>query len=97
MTILLDPQHRFGAASAELVHVNGALVDTEVPADAGVAQDCGVSTGACLRVSLPHNAGPEQIRDMVQAWLMRQARRIFSNGWITLHRCWACNGKTRSQ
>jgi predicted metal-dependent hydrolase len=30
-----------------------------------------------LRVSLSHNASPEQIRDMVQAWLMRQARRIF--------------------
>ena len=28
-------------------------------------------------VSLPHTAQPEQIRDTVQSWLQRQARRIF--------------------
>ena len=33
----------------------------------------------CLRlhVGLSHAATPEQIRDAVQAWLMRQARRVF--------------------
>jgi predicted metal-dependent hydrolase len=30
-----------------------------------------------LRVGLPHTATPEQIRDAVQSWLQRQARRIF--------------------
>ena len=37
------------------------------------------AAGACLtvRVALPHSASPEQIRDAVQAWLMRQARRVF--------------------
>jgi predicted metal-dependent hydrolase len=30
-----------------------------------------------LRLSLPHHAGPDQIRDVVQAWLMRQARQVF--------------------
>jgi hypothetical protein len=30
-----------------------------------------------LRLSLPHSASAEQIRDVVQAWLMRQARRVF--------------------
>lgn len=30
-----------------------------------------------LLVGLPHAATPEQIRDAVQAWLMRQARRVF--------------------
>jgi predicted metal-dependent hydrolase len=30
-----------------------------------------------LRVGLPHTATPEQIRDTVQGWLQRQARRIF--------------------
>ncbi|MDI1244853.1 MAG: SprT family zinc-dependent metalloprotease, partial [Rhodoferax sp.] len=30
-----------------------------------------------LRLSLPHHATPDQIRDVVQAWLMRQARRVF--------------------
>lgn len=30
-----------------------------------------------LQVGLPHAATPEQIRDAVQAWLMRQARQVF--------------------
>jgi len=30
-----------------------------------------------LHVGLPHTATPEQIRDVVQAWLQRQARRVF--------------------
>ena len=30
-----------------------------------------------LHVGLPHAAAPEQIRDSVQSWLQRQARRIF--------------------
>ena len=30
-----------------------------------------------LLVALPHAAAPEQIRDAVQAWLMRQAKRLF--------------------
>lgn len=30
-----------------------------------------------LHVALPHSATPAQIRDAVQAWLMRQARRVF--------------------
>jgi predicted metal-dependent hydrolase len=33
--------------------------------------------GPILWVSLAGNATPEQIRDAVQAWLMRQAKRIF--------------------
>ena len=77
VTILLDPEHRFGAAGAELVQAPGASAGTEVPSDASVALASGVSPGACLRVSLSHNASPEQIRDVVQAWLMRQARHIF--------------------
>ncbi len=30
-----------------------------------------------LHLGLPHNAAPAQIRDTVQSWLQRQARRIF--------------------
>lgn len=30
-----------------------------------------------LHVGLPHTAAPEQIRDAVQSWLQRQAKRIF--------------------
>jgi predicted metal-dependent hydrolase len=31
-----------------------------------------------LRVGLAHNAAPAQLRDAVQAWLMRQAKRVFA-------------------
>jgi predicted metal-dependent hydrolase len=31
-----------------------------------------------LHVALPHTAKADQIRDAVQAWLMRQAKRIFT-------------------
>ena len=37
-----------------------------------------------LHLGLPHTATPEQIRDTVQSWLQRQARRIFEE------RCAAC-------
>ena len=30
-----------------------------------------------LHIGLPHTATPEQIRDAVQSWLQRQARRVF--------------------
>ena len=56
LTVVLDPQHAFGARAAEL--------HTE-------------PSGLTLQVALPHAATPEQIRDAMQAWLMRQARLIF--------------------
>ncbi|MCZ4501062.1 MAG: metal-dependent hydrolase [Marmoricola sp.] len=31
-----------------------------------------------LSIGLAHNAAPEQIRDAAQAWLMRQAKRVFT-------------------
>ncbi|MFT3779002.1 MAG: SprT family zinc-dependent metalloprotease [Ottowia sp.] len=31
-----------------------------------------------LHLGLPHGATPEQLRDTTQAWLMRQARRVFT-------------------
>jgi predicted metal-dependent hydrolase len=34
--------------------------------------------GGHLRVGLAHDAKPPQIRDTVQAWLMRQAQRVFT-------------------
>ena len=34
--------------------------------------------GTNLYVALPHTATPQQIRDAVQAWLMRQAKSIFT-------------------
>lgn len=55
--VVLDPQHAFQAAGAEL------QPDPQRPT---------------LSVGLPQSATPEQIRDVVQAWLMRQARRLFT-------------------
>jgi predicted metal-dependent hydrolase len=31
-----------------------------------------------LHIGLPHDAAPEQIREAVQAWLLRQAKRVFT-------------------
>jgi predicted metal-dependent hydrolase len=66
----LDPTHGFGASGAEL-----EVVTAQVPEGAS-------ATGAqapvtVLRLSLAHSASTEQIRDAVQAWLMRQAHRVF--------------------
>lgn len=62
--VVIDPRHAFGGVGAELK--TSAANDT-LP---GVAQ-------LTLHVGLPQNASPEQIRDAVQAWLMRQAKRVF--------------------
>jgi predicted metal-dependent hydrolase len=59
----LDPSQRYGGAAAVL---HAPQTDG---GDAGGPM--------CLRLGLPLNAGAQQIRDAVQAWLMRQARRIF--------------------
>ena len=49
-----------------------------VQGGAGAALQAGEAGGAVhLLVGLPHTATPDQIRDAVRAWLMRQAKRIF--------------------
>ena len=58
------------------------LLDARVPGavlDAGAESPQGLPGMArrLLRVGLPHGATPEQIRDAVQSWLQRQARRVF--------------------
>jgi predicted metal-dependent hydrolase len=50
--------------------VAGAVLHTDAPALPGVA-------ARTLHVGLPHDAEPAQIRDVVQSWLQRQARRLF--------------------
>ena len=63
MVVVLDPSHAFGNASAVL------------------QEDAAAPTGSpmlSLRLGLPRHASPEQIRDAVQAWLMRQAKRVFT-------------------
>ncbi len=61
--VVLDPRHAFGGVGAELKSSAETLP--------GVTQ-------LTLHVGLPHAATPEQIKDAVQAWLMRQAKRLFT-------------------
>ncbi|MEO8858939.1 MAG: SprT family zinc-dependent metalloprotease [Burkholderiaceae bacterium] len=63
MRVVLDPSHAFGAASAVLQQDDGA--EGETPR-------------LRLHLALPPQAGPDQIRDAVQAWLMRQGKRVFT-------------------
>ena len=62
VVVVLDPRHDFAEVGAVL--------------DAGAIGLPGVARRA-LHVCLPHTAGADQIRDAVQAWLMRQAKRLF--------------------
>ncbi len=48
----------------------GAVLNSDAQALPGVPR-------LTLHVGLPHTAAPEQIRDAVQSWLQRQARRVF--------------------
>jgi len=61
--VVLDPRHAFDGA--------GAVLETGTDTLPGVPR-------LTLHVGLAHNADPSQIRDAVQAWLMRQATRIFT-------------------
>ena len=67
LRVVLDPRHTFAAAGAHLV----AAGADENGGDDG-------TVGQTLYVPLPHTATPEQIRDAVQAWLMRQAKTLFT-------------------
>lgn len=67
VTLVLDPRHGFSEAGAVL-HTDAAAPNLTL---AGVSR-------LTLHVGLAHNATPEQVRDAVQAWLMRQAKRIFT-------------------
>jgi predicted metal-dependent hydrolase len=48
----------------------GAMLDSGVQALPGAPR-------LRLHVGLPHDAAPAQLRDLVQSWLQRQARRVF--------------------
>lgn len=66
--VVLDPRHAFGGVGAELKSSSDTGNTTTLP---GV-------THLTLHVGLSHTATPEQIKDAVQAWLMRQAKRLFT-------------------
>ncbi len=73
--VVLDPRHAFAGVGGELKSgAAGAILH------AGAAAPSLALAGVPLKlhVGLPHSASPEQIRDAVQAWLMRQAKRVFT-------------------
>jgi len=63
MQVMLDPYHAFDTGGAVL-----NVVETGLPDGARLQ----------LRLGLPRHANADQIRDAVQAWLMRQAKRLFT-------------------
>ena len=67
--VVLDPRHALGGVCTELK----SSVDTT-----GTTDTLPGVTHLTLHVGLPHTATPDQIKDAVQAWLMRQAKRIFT-------------------
>ena len=59
--------------------VTGAVLQADPENLPGVPQQADSLPGMperLLRVGLPHDAGAEQLRDAVQGWLQRQARRV---------------------
>ncbi len=64
--LLLDPGHRFVGAGAQ-------LDDAPLPAPEGATPPLPGAAVRLLRVALPPTASAAQIRDAVQAWLMRPA------------------------
>jgi predicted metal-dependent hydrolase len=54
--------------------VSGAVLQADTHAD---GQGLPGLPERLLRVGLPHDAGADQLRDAVQGWLQRQARRVF--------------------
>ncbi len=74
--VVLDPGHLFKASGAELIFED-PFRPSAIPAGDEVGRDIVKAAQKTLRVALPHNAAPEQVRDAVQAWLMRQAKTIF--------------------
>jgi predicted metal-dependent hydrolase len=61
--VVLDPRHAFDEV--------GAVLNTDRETLPGMAR-------MTLHVGLANDASPAQIRDAVQAWLMRQAKRLFT-------------------
>lgn len=61
--VVLDPRHAFREV--------GAVLNTDGAALPGMPR-------ATLHVGLPQTAEPAQIRDAVQAWLMRRAKALFT-------------------
>ena len=69
--VVIDPARDFAGVGAQL---QAPAADATARPGAPDAQ----ATPRCLYVGLQHNASAEQIQGVVQAWLMRQATRVFT-------------------
>ena len=69
--VVLDPSHTFSGPGAALAS-NVAAAEAQIHAVTPIGSEI-----RALYVGLPHTASAAQIRDVVQAWLMRQARERF--------------------
>ena len=80
--VVIDPRHLYtssgvvGAAGSQRGQSADGQAQLHTDAQATNASLPGVPR-LTLHISLPQDAAPERIRDAVQAWLMRQAKRIF--------------------
>ncbi len=74
--VVLDPSHAYTAVGGSL-QSEGVEVVLRTDADAPNLTLAGVPR-LTLHIGLPHTATHAQIRDAVQAWLMRQAHRVFT-------------------
>jgi len=71
--VVIDPAHDFSTSG-------GGLKLRGVDVEPSALPDASDSTGGLsLHIGLAHTASSEQIRDAVQAWLMRQAKRHFTS------------------
>ena len=66
------------ADGAELPYL-GDTIRIQLDPEHGFAARGAQIDGQTLRVGLPHSATQDQIRDAVQAWLMRQAQALFKS------------------
>jgi predicted metal-dependent hydrolase len=77
--VVIDPRHLYNSSTAAAAP-RGTRADgqAQLHSDAHAANASlpGVPR-LTLHISLPQDASAERIRDAVQAWLMRQAKRIF--------------------
>ncbi|RZJ10706.1 MAG: M48 family peptidase [Acidovorax sp.] len=76
LTVVLDPSHGFAGKGGALMPAVPSA--SPVPSSAPGEEGSDVFAAQSLHIGLPHSASPAQIRDAVQAWLMRDARRHFT-------------------
>jgi predicted metal-dependent hydrolase len=83
--VVIDPRHLYNSSAATATAAAAAATrGTRADGQAQLHSDAHAANASLpgvprltLHISLPQDAAPERIRDAVQAWLMRQAKRIF--------------------